>query len=559
MPDLCAGDWNVTWAEWVVKDLTPAFGGFVSFVLDPDELLEEPEVRDGLAQAGVQVSNWDGTRSTLDAWLSVDDDQRPLVIVGASQPTHLISEVIPGSVILDTSIAKVFRRVNPDIVKATPRDRWDILYKLQTLDRPLRSPQESAIAVSRAVYGIDPLYAEVHGWESAIARVAVSHEALPYEIAAEIVPSGKADVLEALTDLAVARKLSPKTVTQRSNVLLTAASTRPYSATKADLLIIDELEQGNLSAAQILEAGLVYGRLCANGLPESDRIRANAGFLSWMRTQYDLALTSPNPNVLTLHKLVDTYIKPADKVMMVIVDGMGVEAWGAIREVFESARGLKVTSQKAAFSIVPTITTWARRAIFERTLPPQFSSASHSQALERQLWETRVRGGLYCSLKEKTRISDALCQGKPLAVVDVSWDDRGHSIDADTESISEVAASWASKCAVAEVIREAITFGYRVVVTSDHGQAVGRGIGLPNLGNAIETRSKRCLLFSDSASLHSVKALGIADFKPMSVGSKSNILYAPNGSSFHHGDSSQVSHGGLSLEEVIVPVMEFGK
>jgi hypothetical protein len=548
----------VTWTEWVVRELTPAFGGFANFVLDPDELLEDPIVRDGLAASGVQVHHWNGTRQDLIRWAHVQESERPLVVISAIQPIHMITEVVTGAVQIDISVSKVFRKIHPDIVSAVPRVHWNKIFQLQNAERPFRSPQESAIAVSRAVYGIDPLYAYCNGWDDALSSIAASNEPLPYEVASIIAPKDNPDLVTALSDLAVARKVSRKTRSKAKQKQQDVNLSVDRVLAASERLIIDQLADGNLPAATLLKMALSYGRLCAHGLSVVDRERANAGFLVWMQKNYDLALTSLNPDVLTLHKLVSSYVMPRERVMLVIIDGMGVEAWATIQEVFEGTRGLRVISEKAAFSVVPTITAWARRSIFEQVLPPQFTYHEHCQALERQLWENSVKGGLYCSTQERTRISDGLYQGKAIAVVDVSWDERGHNIDVVTESISEVAEVWATRCPIADVIREAIDLGYRVIVTSDHGQTVGRGIGLPNMGRAIEARSKRCLLFSDVSSLNVVRNLGIADFKPMSVGSKSNILYATYGASFHNGDSEQVSHGGLSLEEVIVPVVEFG-
>lgn len=547
----------MTWWAWVVRDLTPAFGGFASFVLDPDDLLESAEVREGLAKAGVRVCLWSGDRADLDQWSDVSPDDRPLVVLKPNQPIHLVLEALSDAVILDTSIAKVFRKIEADVVRVVPREHWDALYRLQGLDRPFRTRQDSAAAVARVIYGIDPLYAAIRGWDSAIERVATSAEALPALIASEIVPHDLGDVREALTDLAAARLRCPQppTVLTHKGTSETVAA---YSATPMDTATVEQIAWGALNAVEMLEAGLQFGRLCASGLELAPRARANEGFLRWLQGNYDLAMTSHNPLVLKLHTLVESYVKPTDKVMFIVVDGMGVEAWAAIRDVWERERGLIVHSEKAAFSIIPTVTSWARRAIFEGVLPPQFGTADHSPSLERQLWNKRVRNGTYFSMGERTGLFDAMYQGKAIALVDISWDKRGHAIDPLTESISEAARSWAAKCAVADVIKEATKLGYRVVVTADHGQAVGKGVGLPNMGGAIESRSKRCLIFGSPAGLNAASGIGISDFKSISAGAGSNILYARCGESFHHGEAEYVSHGGLSIEEVIVPVLEFG-
>jgi hypothetical protein len=558
MPFLLPGGRDVTWWEWIVRELTPAFGGFASFVLDPDDLLESPEVREGLTKAGVRVCQWSGDRADLEQWTEVAPSDRPLVVLKPNQQTHLVTEVLADAVILDTSIAKVFRKIEADIVRAVPREHWDSLFTLQSFDRPLRTMQESAIAVARAVYGIDPLFAAIHGWHAAIERVAISAEALPELIVTEIVPHEYGDVRMALTDVATARLRCPQATTSQPSNKRTSERAGTYVTKPGEKPSVEEIASGTLNAVQMLEAGLRFGRLCAAGLERERRAEANEGFLGWLRSNYDLAMTSHNPLVLKLHTLIDSYVKPKDKVMFVVVDGMGVEAWAAIRDVWEHERGLVVTAELAAFSIIPTITSWARRAIFERVLPPQFSPGDHSVSLERQLWSKRVANGAYFSIGERTGLFDTMYQGKSIALVDISWDKRGHAIDPLTETIAEAARSWAAKCAVADIIREATKLGYRVVLTADHGQAVGKGIGMPNMGSAIESRSKRCLIFGSPAGLNAVSNPGIADFHSIAAGHGAHIMYAKFGESFHHGEAEYVSHGGLSIEEVIVPVLEFG-
>ena len=546
----------MSWWEAIVDELTPLFGGVVSFVLDPDDLLDTPEVREAFFRRGVRIDQWVGDPSELDRWKKVPETDRILVVAKPDQPIHRIAEELPDAVLLDTSISKVFRKMDTETVRNVPREQWDALYRLQTQERPLRTRDEAAVAVARGVYGIDPLYASLHGWNLAVERVASTGLALPKPIARVLVPDDP-EAMAALCDVAIARNrclslCSPQLVRTAGSGAAPRVEFGPDEER-----VLEDLAAGSLPAEEVLSFALRYARLCAEGLDTDSRLRANEAFLPWMRRNYDLAMRSHNPRVLRLPELVESLVPRNSRVLFVVVDGMSLEAWTAVRLVWEQEHGLAASSEWAAFGVVPTITSFARRAIFEGCSPMRFSGESHSTSLERRLWRQRFPTGAYFAIAEREALTDALYQGKTVAVVDVSLDRRCHDSSPALETIPELARVWATKCGIAEVARAALELGYRVVLTSDHGQAAGRGIGLPNVGLAAEIRAKRCLLFTTEETLRPYAERGISDFVFSTAGANRRTLFARYGESFDYQGMESVSHGGLSLEEVIVPVVEF--
>ena len=78
----------MTWAKLVAKNLRPSFGGFATFVFDPDDLLEEPEVREELVVQKLTLEEWSGTRDELGRWNEVTDDAMPIVKVAPGAARH---------------------------------------------------------------------------------------------------------------------------------------------------------------------------------------------------------------------------------------------------------------------------------------------------------------------------------------------------------------------------------------------------------------------------------------------------------------------------------------
>lgn len=550
----------MTWAEWIANELTPSFGGVAIFCLDPDDLLEIPSVRELFHQRGIQLERWSGDPLELAEWKTIPDEKVVVVAVSPSLPTHLIAQGAPDGILLDISIAKLFRKLDAEIVRHVPPDKWQQIFRLMELERPMRTSEESAAAISRAAYGIDPLYAAVNGWQTAIKSVAQFEEALPIVIADELAGNEPTEIRAALTDVVSAKRMFPAVMagSELASHGSTLEQQSAYGCTLSGEDLSDAFGDVTATPLEMLQLSLKYAEACSQGLTAESRRECNEGFLKWLRQNYDLALLSQNPSVLCLHTLVRSVIgdKPACKTLLLVVDAMGLESWFAIRRVWQQRGVFTSVSERAAFAIIPTLTSWSRRALFEGRLPNQFGPADHSPALERAKWSDSVQGGRYFSSIELEGIRDSLYQGKPTAIVDVSWDKRGHAIDPSTESIAEAAASWARRCAVAELIMEAVQLGYRCVITADHGQAASRGAGLPNLGAAIEERSKRCINLSSSAAVAACQHLGIADFKPMTLPKGNNLLFAKYGEAFDYKGAPSVSHGGLSIEEMIVPVIE---
>ena len=100
--------------------------------------------------------------------------------------------------------------------------------------------------------------------------------------------------------------------------------------------------------------------------------------------------------------------------------------------------------------------------------------------------------------------------------------------------------------------------GYHVYLTADHGNVESVGVGRPNQGVIAETRVERVrvyrsesLLASSAAAYPTTVRLDIpglpADFMPLFAGGRT--AFVPEG-------DQVVVHGGVSVEELIVPFVK---
>jgi hypothetical protein len=99
---------------------------------------------------------------------------------------------------------------------------------------------------------------------------------------------------------------------------------------------------------------------------------------------------------------------------------------------------------------------------------------------------------------------------------------------------------------------------FHVYLTSDHGNVCARGIGRPSEGVLAEKRGERARVYTDRAFLNIAKQQSPTAIEWTNVGLPSSleVLLAPGLDAFLSQGQYSVCHGGIALEEVIVPFVE---
>jgi hypothetical protein len=114
---------------------------------------------------------------------------------------------------------------------------------------------------------------------------------------------------------------------------------------------------------------------------------------------------------------------------------------------------------------------------------------------------------------------------------------------------------WVRQGYLISLIKNLLAHGFEVFLTSDHGNTEAQGIGNPSEGAIAELRGQRVRIYP-SAELRSTTYKHYADsISWPQTGLPVDVfpLIAPDGKAFVHAGEVNVSHGGCTLEEVIVP------
>ncbi len=102
---------------------------------------------------------------------------------------------------------------------------------------------------------------------------------------------------------------------------------------------------------------------------------------------------------------------------------------------------------------------------------------------------------------------------------------------------------------------------FQIYLASDHGNIEAKGIGQPREGAVADLRGERVRVFSDPRLRAKIKAQfpDSLEWPPVGLPEKYLALIAPNQAAFVHTGETIVSHGGISIEELIVPFIKIDK
>ena len=136
-----------------------------------------------------------------------------------------------------------------------------------------------------------------------------------------------------------------------------------------------------------------------------------------------------------------------------------------------------------------------------------------------------------------------------------------HGTVTGTDGLHASIRHWGERGALRYLIEMLLAAGFEIVLTADHGNVEGIGMGKPNVGVIAEERGERVHVFRDS----NLRARISADF-PSSI-EWPNIglpedylaLIAPARRAFIIEGRRTVAHGGICLEEVIVPFVSIAR
>ncbi len=290
--------------------------------------------------------------------------------------------------------------------------------------------------------------------------------------------------------------------------------------------------------------------------------RLDNHFRAWLRSSYGSALLSSTPHV-ALHRVGPHLARRLDdgaKILLIVIDGLGFAQWHPLRQ----AAGLTVHHAGAALAMIPTLTSVSRQAIFAGVLPRDFAATLRTTNAEEHLWRRfwKARGLPDREISYTKTLGHDVEQlpavrGRVAAIVVNAVDDILHG--ADVLADRQVAAGvdlWARTGFLTNLVGTATADGYETWITSDHGNLPTTATPVPREGQTVEQTGIRVRIYPNATLRAQAADRGeIWDPPGLPTAAAYHPLFAPGRTGYHTGPN-RVSHGGISLDEVIVPVAQ---
>jgi len=296
------------------------------------------------------------------------------------------------------------------------------------------------------------------------------------------------------------------------------------------------------------------------------------------------------------HKVINKWVAPQmdnGEMFFVVIDNLRYDQWRMIRPILQEL--FTIEEEKTYYSILPTATQYARNALFAGLMPSEMAR-KHPQHWKndedeggKNMFEREFLQGNLDRMNRKTKFSynkiTNLAAGKKLVdnfanllnndlnVIVYNFVDMLSHARTDMEVIRELAddeaayrsltVSWFEHSALYEIFRKIAESGQQVVLTTDHGtirvSEPSKIVGDRNTNSNLRYKQGRNLNY-ESKDVLEIKNPEDGFLPKQNVSSTfvfakedKYFVYPNNYNHFVKYFNNTFQHGGISLEEVIIP------
>jgi hypothetical protein len=298
-------------------------------------------------------------------------------------------------------------------------------------------------------------------------------------------------------------------------------------------------------------------------------------FLDWLRRRYAPLGSQRLPTPHHVHHVPHAIAYQrrqgqAERVALLVMDGMSLADWQRIGPAWRARHTDWRFHETLVLAQVPTITAISRQALVSGLRPADFADTLADNEAEPRQWAAFWGGEglpedacLYVHLaleREAPPPELESARVRALCLVDGSVDDLLHRARLGAVDLQASLRLWleAQSPRLEALIAGLLARGFSVTVTSDHGHVEARGMGQPSEGLTVRTRSKRARVYPDRRAALNVQQA----FSQTILWGQDGLLpdgvwaLMPQGrAAFAPYNETVVTHGGPTLEEVVVPLV----
>jgi hypothetical protein len=259
------------------------------------------------------------------------------------------------------------------------------------------------------------------------------------------------------------------------------------------------------------------------------------------------------------------------KVALLVFDGLALDQWVLIRETLARRAPEFGFDEGACFAWLPTLTSVSRQALFSGLKPREFADTIETTSPEPTQWsrfwqdqglranEVYYRKGI--KRNDQLAELEAGLSGPSIKVAGIvvdTVDEIVHGAVLGKRGIASQIEGWCETGFVDRLFTLLIDKGFHVYLTADHGNVEAVGQGRPNQGVAPEIRGERVRTYRSETLVAESAAANPNTFRLDIAGLPANFmaLFASGRAAFLPQGEPAVVHGGISVEELMVPFVK---
>ncbi|MBQ8129577.1 MAG: BREX-3 system phosphatase PglZ [Clostridia bacterium] len=347
--------------------------------------------------------------------------------------------------------------------------------------------------------------------------------------------------------------------------LRTAAYAEPYANALLDEAV--SLATSAMSHRDWTPVAISYGKaamfqhsgITLRGFYKKQQ-QIEAAFVKWIDAKYSmLSGVVDRKRPVLLSKVNDFIRKGNDKIALIVMDGMSFENFFTIQRMLEHEPF--TYDVQASFSFFPTVTSVARQSIFSGKLPQEHSKPFSLENEEKQWFEYWREHGYrdqeIAFFKEEE--PEIPIQTKVVGIVMNICDDLMHDELQGLSGLQQGVENWAKNMHLVKLLQNLQERGFAIYMTADHGNtsAVAEG-RFVKPGVLAEPASRRAVIYQSFADAIELDKFTTERYSGTYLPEGYTAYLFDAGTSYGDRGKEYITHGGMTLEEAVVPFVRIG-
>lgn len=304
---------------------------------------------------------------------------------------------------------------------------------------------------------------------------------------------------------------------------------------------------------------------------EKLRERMNNKFVNEVRNYYDDTIYGSN---LPVQWNVIERIRRdgSQKNAIICFDCMGFEEWNVLKEYLDDLEGIEFMVEHT-LAIIPTETNFSRTTIFSGIPPIKIPDTGLVNTVETRYEERLFKHALgqygisehdiyyqrAASSDGLDIVFDSLRDYEWLGIVFTFMDTLSHNSLTSKSKLVRDIREFLSRSNLYLFIQKLIDQGFRIFFVSDHGNIFARGNGVRASKDLVNEKARRFMIFDhrELATEYETEKTELLQFRNI-IGNQWLLLETQSEMNDKLGQE-RITHGGISIEEVIVPFIKVMK